>query len=67
MSTPLVSTADYTYFRLRDEGYQTADIERWANVIQAHDAPRGAHVYFKHEEHGKGPEFARTLVSLLGV
>ena len=67
MSTPLVSTADYTYFRLRDEGYQTADIERWAAVIQAHGAPRGTHVYFKHEEHGKGPEFARQLVSLLGV
>lgn len=65
MSTPLVSTADYTYFRLRDEGYQTADIERWAAVVQAHDAPRGAHVYFKHEEQGKGPEFAQQLMSML--
>jgi uncharacterized protein YecE (DUF72 family) len=67
MSTPLVSTADYTYFRLRDEGYQTTDIERWATVIRTHDAPRGAHVYFKHEEQGKGPEFAQKLVSVLGV
>ena len=26
-------TADYAYFRLRDEGYQQADIERWAATI----------------------------------
>ena len=30
MSTPVEATADYAYFRLRDEGYQQADIERWA-------------------------------------
>jgi uncharacterized protein YecE (DUF72 family) len=67
LSTPVVRTADYTYFRLRDEGYQAADIERWAGVIRSHDAPRGAHVYFKHEEQGKGPEFAQQLVALLGA
>jgi uncharacterized protein YecE (DUF72 family) len=66
LSTPVISTADYTYFRLRDEGYQTPDIEKWATVIQAHDAPKGAHVYFKHEEEGKGPEFARHLMTMLG-
>ncbi|MEO6235911.1 MAG: DUF72 domain-containing protein [Vicinamibacterales bacterium] len=65
LSTPVVPTADYTYFRLRDEGYQAADIERWARVIQSHEAPRGAHVYFKHEEQGKGPELAQQLVSML--
>ena len=30
MSTPVEMTADYAYFRLRDEGYQQADVERWA-------------------------------------
>ena len=34
MSTPVEMTADYAYFRLRDEGYQQADIERWAGVIR---------------------------------
>jgi uncharacterized protein YecE (DUF72 family) len=67
MSTPVVPTADYTYFRLRDEGYQSADIERWAGIIRGQSAPRGAHVYFKHEEQGKGPEFARALMTLLGI
>jgi len=65
MSTPIVPTADYSYFRLRDEGYQSADIERWAEIVRAHDMPRGAHVYFKHEEQGKGPEFANLLKDIL--
>lgn len=65
MSTPLVTTADYAYFRLRDEGYQAADLERWAAHIRALSGPREAFVYFKHEEEGKGPEFARALGTLL--
>jgi uncharacterized protein YecE (DUF72 family) len=67
MSTPVVATADYSYFRLRDEGYQSTDIVRWAEVVRSQPAPRGAHVYFKHEEQGKGPEFARLLVTTLGT
>ena len=35
MSTPVEMTADYAYFRLRDEGYQQADIERWAATLAA--------------------------------
>jgi len=65
MSTPLVPTADYSYYRLRDEGYQSSDIERWAGVIRGQNAPHGAYVYFKHEEQGKGPEFANLLKSML--
>jgi uncharacterized protein YecE (DUF72 family) len=63
MSTPVVATADYAYFRLRDEGYQPADIARWGETIRALDGPRDAFVYFKHEEQGKGPEFARELMN----
>ena len=35
-TTPIVETADYGYFRLRDEGYQAADIARWADEIATH-------------------------------
>jgi uncharacterized protein YecE (DUF72 family) len=66
LSTPVVMTADYGYVRLRDEGYTPADIERWAGVIG--DTARGCadtFVYFKHEESGKGPEFARRLIDAL--
>ena len=58
-------TADYGYFRLRDEGYQQADIERWATVIKGLSGLRRAYVYFKHEEQGLGPEFAKRLIALL--
>jgi uncharacterized protein YecE (DUF72 family) len=67
-STPLRMTADYAYFRLRDEGYQPADIVNWARTIREHTAQsREVFVYFKHEEQGIGPEFAQLLLSELGV
>lgn len=65
MKTPLVRTADYLYFRLRDEGYQPADIDTWAATIKGQPHPAGAFVYFKHEEEGKGPEFAQLLMRAL--
>lgn len=66
LSTPVVATANYGYFRLRDEGYDDADIVRWADTIRAHqDRWKDTFVYFKHEESGKGPEFARRLIERL--
>jgi uncharacterized protein YecE (DUF72 family) len=67
MSTPVTITADYAYFRLRDEGYTADDIARWADAI-ARDTGgcRDVFVYFKHEEQGKGPEFAALLMKGLG-
>ena len=67
-STPVEITADYAYFRLRDEGYTAQDLARWAAVIQARAGHcRDVFVYFKHEEAGKGPEFARTLLAALAA
>ena len=66
MSTPVVATADYTYFRLRDEGYQPANIAQWGSTIGGLSA-HTAYVYFKHEEQGKGPEFARILMQTLNT
>jgi uncharacterized protein YecE (DUF72 family) len=65
MSAPVEITADYGYFRLRDEGYQQADIERWASVIARLDRAASTYVYFKHEEQGLGPEFAKRLMASL--
>jgi uncharacterized protein YecE (DUF72 family) len=64
LSAPVEITADYGYFRLRDEGYQQADIERWAGVLRALSGV-DAFVYFKHEEQGLGPAFAKRLMALL--
>ena len=67
LSTPLVATAPYGYFRLRDEGYGDADLDRWAAIIRDHeDRWADTFVYFKHEEEGKGPEFAKRLMERVG-
>jgi len=68
LSTPVRLTADYAYFRLRDEGYTPDDIKGWADTIATKTAScRDVFVYFKHEESGKGPEFARLLMDHLGL
>ena len=68
LSTPVNVTAGYAYFRLRDEGYTPDDIARWADTIARETAAcHDVFVYFKHEEEGKGPEFARLLMQKLGL
>ena len=67
LSTPLRITADYAYFRLRDEGYTPDDIRRWGDdVVRATGPCRDVFIYFKHEEQGKGAEFGRLLMTHLG-
>ena len=59
-------TADYGYYRLRDEGYGEADISRWAEtVVENASDGRDAFVYFKHEERARAPEFAQALLKNL--
>ncbi len=68
LSAPVRITADYAYFRLRDEGYTPDDIKRWADTIAKETAScKDVFVYFKHEDEGKGPEFARLLMTHLGL
>jgi uncharacterized protein YecE (DUF72 family) len=66
LSTPVEATANYAYFRLRDEGYQDSDIQRWAAIVRDLPGPGDAFVYFKHEEQGLGPEFARKFIDAVG-
>src|SRR2546429_3335657 len=65
-STPVEITASYGYFRLRDEGYTPEDLGRWAETIRTRAAAcADVFVYFKHEEAGIGPQFARMLLGAL--
>jgi uncharacterized protein YecE (DUF72 family) len=65
-TTPIETTADWGYLRLRDQGYTEADLAEWARKIQSlGSAWRDTFVYFKHEEAGTGPAFARQLEALL--
>ncbi|MGH7879508.1 MAG: DUF72 domain-containing protein, partial [Candidatus Binataceae bacterium] len=67
-STPVEITAAYAYFRLRDQGYTPPDLQRWAEVIRAKTTHcSDVFVYFKHEEAGKGPQFARLLLEALAA
>lgn len=65
-TTPVVSTARWGYFRLRDEGYTPDDLDRWAGLVQERAGEwDDAYVFFKHEDEGKGPEFARLFIDRL--
>lgn len=65
--TPVVATASHGYLRLRDEGYGLDDLARWADVVRSHQEQwKDTFVYFKHEDEGKGPDFARHLMDALG-
>ena len=63
-STPVEMTADYAYFRLRDEGYKPADLTGWAKTIREKtSACKEVFVYFKHEEAGTGPPAVRAAAA----
>jgi uncharacterized protein YecE (DUF72 family) len=68
LTTPITATADFGYFRLRNPAYTKADIARWAKVVsEQRRSKEDTHVYFKHEESGIGPKFARQLLDELGM
>ena len=63
--TPLVATADFGYFRLRDEGYTEGDLEKWMETVKAiGNGWKDAFVFFKHEESGEGPKLAEKFAAL---
>ncbi len=65
-TTPLIATADFGYFRLRDEGYSEEDLRGWSQTVRRLGvAWRDAFIYFKHEESGIGPALARQLQAFL--
>jgi len=64
--TPLVATAEFGYLRLRDEGYEKADLEQWAKTVQdVGKAWQDAFIFFKHEESGIGPKLAQEFVAMV--
>ena len=67
LTTPVELTANFGYFRLRDEGYTESDINQWGAIVREKALAHWGEVfvYFKHEESGIGPEFARVLTSNL--
>jgi uncharacterized protein YecE (DUF72 family) len=67
LATPAVSTADFGYLRLRREDYTAVDLKRWAKFGKAQASQwSDVFVYFKHEETGSGPVFAKQMLGFLG-
>jgi uncharacterized protein YecE (DUF72 family) len=68
MTAPLVTTAEHSYLRLRHTGYTPADLERWTAVVREQQQQlKDVYVYFKHEESGIGPQFAKQMLGSLGL
>ena len=66
LATPKITTADYGYLRLRRADYTKIDIERWTEFVREQkERWSDAFVYFKHEEAGAGPKFAKQMIELL--
>ena len=59
--TPVQKTARWAYLRLRRGDYDQRAIGRWRSRIAALKLEDDAYVYFKHEDSGTGPRFARLL------
>jgi uncharacterized protein YecE (DUF72 family) len=59
-------TADWGYLRLRKVEYDDAALAAWAGRVKA-QSWKDAFVFFKHEDEGTGPRFAKTFLAALSA
>ena len=64
LEVPFVATTDWGYLRLRRPDYADSTLQTWADRIRA-ERWRDCFVFFKHEDAGTGPRFAKRLLELL--
>lgn len=60
----LVPTANWGYLRLRRTEYGAGDLQKWSEQIKAQPWEQ-CYVFFKHEDEGKGPQFAAAFASTM--
>jgi uncharacterized protein YecE (DUF72 family) len=60
----IVKTASWGYLRLRRTEYAGDTLAEWARRVEAQPWS-DAYVFFKHEDEGKGPVFAKQFVAAL--
>ena len=63
-TTPLVATADWGYLRLRKSNYRKPALEKWMGTVNDLGF-KDAFVFFKHEDAGAGPKFAKKFMDLV--
>jgi uncharacterized protein YecE (DUF72 family) len=66
LEAPLVTTATWSYLRLRRTDYSDAELEAWAKRVKAQPWEQ-AFVFMKHEDEGKAGAFALKLRAILGT
>jgi uncharacterized protein YecE (DUF72 family) len=55
-------TGHFLYLRLRRHDYDPGELDSWARRLEPFlSAGDDAFVFFRHDEHGRGPELARAL------
>ena len=59
----VVPSASWGYLRLRRTEYADADLAAWQRRIAATPWQR-AFIFFKHEDEGKGPDFAKRFLAI---
>jgi len=59
----LINTADWSYLRLRRINYTKKNLTDWHKKI-AEQKWKEAYIFFKHEDEGKGPEFAKKFMEI---
>ncbi|HEY4641024.1 MAG TPA: DUF72 domain-containing protein [Thermoanaerobaculia bacterium] len=59
----IVPAASWGYMRLRRTEYTDADLDAWRRRIDAAQWQR-AFIFFKHEDEGKGPIFAKRFLAI---
>lgn len=63
LDTPFVATAGWGYIRLRMADYTDAELKAWVKRIRQQKW-QDVFVFFKHEDEGKGPQFAKRFLEL---
>jgi uncharacterized protein YecE (DUF72 family) len=62
---PIVPTAGFGYFRLRETVYDDVALARWADDVLAQPWQE-AWIFFKHEDEGTGPKLGRAFKEIVG-
>jgi uncharacterized protein YecE (DUF72 family) len=63
LEVPVVATTDWSCLRLRWPEYDEAALHLWSRRLRQH-AWRETFVFFKHEDEGKGPHWAKRFLEL---
>lgn len=65
LEVPVVATAGWGYLRLRKAEYGDRELKAWAKRVREQDWA-DVFVFFKHEDTGTGPRFAKRFLELAG-